>query len=142
MIPIPEQLSVGHQQVNTIPIIDSTPEKKTRARSKKSSVDSHLNEIPTTTSINNEQIILDNSTNNNNIEVNSFVSKSNEEEEKNIEKIGEKTDLTPVGSIDNAKSESIVKEIPLSDEQQRLNQSETINEKQNSAINISNDDIK
>ncbi len=126
MIPISQQLPTS---VNVL------EEKKPRTRSGKSSVDSRTNEI----SNNNEEIVLDNS---NNIEVNSFVSKSNEEEEKNIEKIGEKTDLTPVGSIDNAKSESIVKEIPLSDEQQRLNQSETINEKQNSAINISNDDIK
>jgi hypothetical protein len=126
VIPISQQLPTS---VNVL------EEKKPRTRSGKSSVDSRTNEI----SNNNEEIVLDNS---NNIEVNSFVSKSNEEEEKNIEKIGEKTDLTPVGSIDNAKSESIVKEIPLSDEQQRLNQSETINEKQNSAINISNDDIK
>jgi len=126
VIPISQQLPTS---VNVL------EEKKPRTRSKQSSVDSRTNEI----SNNNEEIVLDNS---NNIEVNSFVSKSNEEEEKNIEKIGEKTDLTPVGSIDNAKSESIVKEIPLSDEQQRLNQSETINEKQNSAINISNDDIK
>ncbi len=78
----------------------------------------------------------------NNVEVNSFVSKSNEEKEKNLEKIGGEIHLISVGSTDNAKSESIVKEIPLSDEQQRLNQPETINEKQNSAINISNDDIK
>ncbi len=127
MIPITQQVSES-----------STPEKKIRTRSKKLSVDSRTNEIiSNSTSINNEQIILDTS---NNVEVNSFVSKSNEEEEKNI---GGEIHLSSVGSSNHAKTESIVKEIPLSaDEQQRFNQSETINEKQNSAIHITNDDIK
>ncbi len=142
MISIPRQLpislSVGHEefilQDNSVSL---TPEKRTRTRSKKLSVDSQINEIPNSTAINNEQIVLDNS---NNIEVNSFVSKSNEEEkQKNIEQIGEEIHLSSIGSSSSAKSESVVKEIPLSDEQQRLNQSET---KQISAIDNTNDDIK
>lgn len=79
--------------------------------------------------------------NSNNIEVNSFVSKNNErekEEEKNIQKIGEDSNLISSGSQENDKSESIIKEIPLSDEQQHLNQSET----NHSATELPNDDIK
>lgn len=118
MITIPEQIMVS-------------PSNKTRTRSKKLSVDSRTN--------NNEEIVLDDS---DNIEVNLFVSKSKEEDKKNIENIGGDINLPSIGSINNAKSESIVKEIPLSDEQQRLNQSETINNEQDSAIEISNDDNK
>jgi hypothetical protein len=137
VISIPRQLPippppVEHQQVN---VDSSVPEKKTRARSKKPSIDSRTNDIQNSTSINNEQIVLDTS---NNVEVNSFVSKSNEEIQKNIEKIGDESHLPSVGSS-SAKSESIIKEIPLSDEQQRLNQSES---KQDSTINITNDDTK
>jgi hypothetical protein len=107
------------------------PEKKSRTRSKKSSVDSQSNEISNSTSIQ-----LDTSTNDNNVEMISFVSKSNEEKEKDIEKIGGELHLSSVDSS-NDKSESIIKEIPLSDEQQRLK-----SEQQNSAIDIPNTDIK
>jgi len=87
---------------------------KPRTRSKKPSIDSQTNEIP---QANNEQIVLDTS---NNVERNSFVSKSNEEEQKSIEKLGEDIHLPSIGSSSSsAKLESLIKETPSSDEQQQ-----------------------
>lgn len=86
---------------------------KPRTRSKKPSIDSRTNEIP---QANNEQIVLDTS---NNVERNSFVSKSNEEEQKSIEKLGEDIHLPSIGSSSSAKLESLIKETPSSDEQQQ-----------------------
>jgi hypothetical protein len=57
----------------------------------------------------NEQSVLETS---NNVEINTFVSKSNDEEEKNIEKVGEDIHLPSIGSSSSPKSESAIKEIP------------------------------
>jgi hypothetical protein len=64
--------------------------------------------IPSIDSQTNEQTVLETS---NNVEINSFVSKSNEKEEKNIEKLGEDIHLPSIGSSSSAKSESVIKEI-------------------------------
>lgn len=80
---------------------------------------------------------MDTSINDNNVEVKSFVSKSIEEEQRNIEKLGgeqvEESYPSSVGSI-SAKSESIVKETQLSDEQQRSDQSNSEQQKQNNQV--------
>jgi hypothetical protein len=120
-------------QVNTTPIVPSTPEKKTRAQSRKSSVASRSDEISDTTpvqqSVINEQIVLDTSINDDKVQP--FVSKSIEEKPNDIEKLGEKS----VGNS-NTKLDSIIKEIPLSNEQQQ------IEEEQNPAKHVTNDDTK
>ncbi|CAF0791553.1 unnamed protein product [Rotaria sordida] len=150
-----EQYStINVSKVDDIAIVSSTFEKKTRARSKKSSIDSSSNENSNTTSnqqvINNEQNVLDISSNDNNVEMKPFVSKSIEEEQKDIEKIGAELYPSSVGN-NSAKLESIIKEIPSSDEQQHSNQSKseqqdnqsaTIDEEKNSATNVVNDDTK
>ncbi|CAF3573288.1 unnamed protein product [Rotaria sordida] len=150
-----EQYStINVSKLDDIAIVSSTFEKKTRARSKKSSIDSSSNENSNTTSnqqvINNEQNVLDVSSNDNNVEMKSFVSKSIEEEQKDIEKIGAELYPSSVGN-NSAKLESIIKEIPSSDEQQHSNQSKseqqdnqsaTIDEEKNSATNVVNDDTK
>ncbi|CAF0804997.1 unnamed protein product [Rotaria sordida] len=150
-----EQYStINVSKVDDIAIVSSTFEKKTRARSKKSSIDSSSNENSNTTSnqqvINNEQNVLDVSSNDNNVEMKPFVSKSIEEEQKDIEKIGAELYPSSVGN-NSAKLESIIKEIPSSDEQQHSNQSKseqqdnqsaTIDEEKNSATNVVNDDTK
>ncbi len=126
-------MSMTIPQVNTTPIVPSTPEKKTRAQSRKSS------EISDTTSvqqsITNEQIVLNTSINDDNLKVQPFVSKSIEEKPNDIEKLGEKSS---VGNS-NAKLE----QIPLSNEQQHLNQSisqqQQIQEEQNPAKHVTND---
>jgi hypothetical protein len=158
MIPIPQQLPISpferQQNISSmnIPQVNATPEKITRASSKKSSVDSRPIEMPNTTSIqpsiNNN---LDTSMNDNHVEVKPFVSTSIEEEKKDIERIGGDSSSPSIGSS-IAKFESIIKEIPLSDEQQRLNQSNsqeqqinqsvTIDKEQKSATTPSNDDKK
>jgi hypothetical protein len=66
-----------------------------------------------------------------------FVSKSNEEKQKDIEKIGGEVNSSSMDTSNNDKSESIIKEIPLSDEQQRLN-----TEQQTLAEVIPNNDTK
>ena len=115
MVEIPIAAAVEAEEISV------TPEKKTPKRSgKPPSVDSPTKENPPSKAINNEHIVLDPS---NNVGASTFVSKSSEEE-KNIEKLAEETHLPSIGSS-SAKSESIVKEIPPSDEQQRLNQAET-----------------
>jgi hypothetical protein len=168
-----------------------SPEKKPRSRSKKLSTDSQPNELqqlipsninppitdlppqiinstPVQQTINNEQLIINSSANvnnGNNIEANPFVSKSNEEEQTDIEKVREeRTDSrSPSVGSSSVKSESVIKEIPLSGERHRLsrskspksrwhhspspqqqqtNQSATIEEEQNSAITTTNDDNK
>jgi hypothetical protein len=168
-----------------------SPEKKPRSRSKKLSTDSQPNEFqqaipsninppitdlppqiinstPVQQTINNEQLMINSSANvnnGNNIEANPFVSKSNEEEQTDIEKVREeRTDSrSPSVGSSSVKSESVIKEIPLSGERHRLsrskspksrwhhspspqqqqtNQSATIEEEQNSAITTTNDDNK
>jgi len=125
-------------QVNTTPIVPATPEKKTRAQSRKSSVASRSDEISDTTSvqqsITNEQIVLDTSINDDNLKVQTFVSKSIEEKPNDIEKLGEKSCLSSVGNS-NAKLDSIVEAIPLSNEQQQ------IEEKQNPVKHVPNEVI-
>lgn len=96
MIPIPQQLSVEQQPE----IVD------------KSNEDSSI--------ITNEENVLDISNNVN--EVNSFVSKSNEieEEEKNIEKLGDHTLLPVVADSSESQTdtaESNVKQNTINDEQ-------------------------
>jgi hypothetical protein len=171
----------------TVPI--PSPEKKPRSRSKKPSVDSLPVEIqqpipahipppvvnlptqiiqpaPVQQTINNQQPAINSSTTNinngNNLEVNPFVSKSHEEEQKDIEKVREERgdSRSPSVGSSSAKSESVIKEIPLSGERHRLsrskspksrwhhspspqektNQSSTIEEEQNSALTTTNDD--
>jgi hypothetical protein len=172
----------------TIPI--PTPEKKTRSRSKKPSIDSRTPEIqqqiptnlqppivnlpteiihpaPVQQPNNNEHFVINSSTNVNNgdnIEVNPFVSKSIEEEQKDIEKLRDDRgdSRSPSVGSSSAKSESVIKEIPLSGERHRLsrskspksrwhhspspqeqiNQSTTIDEEQNSVTPTTNDDNK
>ncbi|CAF1262856.1 unnamed protein product [Rotaria magnacalcarata] len=164
---LPISSSVEHQQlspmnvanVNDTSIVSSTPERQTRARSKKSSTDCSSNEYLNTTSkqqlINSEQNVLDLSINGNNVEVKSSVSKSIEEEKKDIEKIvgGEAGEsYTPSVGSNSAKLESILKENPCPDEQQRLNetnseqqqdnQSVTIAEEPKLVTHVANDDMK
>jgi len=177
----------------SIPI--PTPEKKPRTRSKKPSVDSRpveihqeqipsninppvinlptetINPTPVQQTVNNRQFVTDSSTNvnnGNNIEVNPFVSKSIEEEQKHIEKIREDRadSRSPSVGSSSAKSESVIKEIPLSgdrhrlsrskspksrwhhspspqeQQQQQTNQSTTIGGVQNSALPSTNNDHK
>jgi len=189
-----QRISVDNPMNPTIspPIPIQIPEKRTRTRSKKPSVDSRSNEIqqqipsninpsivnlpieiinptPVQQTINDEQFVINSSTNvnnGNNIEVNPFVSKSIEEEQKDIEKIREDRggdSRSPSVGSSSAKSESVIKEIPLSGERHRLsrskspksrwhhspspqeqqtNQSATIEEEQNSIIPTINDDKK
>jgi hypothetical protein len=118
--------------------------------------------------INNEQTVIKSTTTNNNIgnnvEMNPFVSKSNDEEQKDIEKEREDRgdSRSPSVGSSSAKSESVIKEIPLSGERHRLsrskspksrwhhspspqqppNQSATIEGEQNSAGINTNDDNK
>ena len=173
----------------TVPL--PSPEKKPRTRSKKPSVDSRpveieqqqipsninppvvnlptelINTTPSQQTINNEQIRSNSITNDNignNLEINPFVSKSNnEEEQKDIEKEREDrgNSRSPSVGSSSAKSESVIKEIPLSGERHRLsrskspksrwhhspspqeqqiNQPATIEEEQSSASTTTNDD--
>ncbi len=132
-LPIPDNVYSLSVPVIPIETITIPPEKPTRTRSKKPSIDSQSN----STSISQEQTTLDTSTNNNNIEMIPFVSKSNEEKQKDIEKIGGEVNSSSMDTSNNDKSESIIKEIPLSDEQQRLN-----TEQQTLAEVIPNNDTK
>lgn len=161
MITIVQQLpissSVKEQVTDTSIVVSLTPEKNTRVHTENSSIDSTPHEYLNTTSdrqlINNESNVVNVSINGNNMEVESFVSKSTEEEEqKDIEKIGGESYTPSVGS-NSAKSESILKESPLSDEQhlnqtnseqqqQHTNQLLTISEKLTSATPVTNNDLK
>ncbi|CAF4961813.1 unnamed protein product, partial [Rotaria sp. Silwood1] len=167
---------------STIPL--AIPEKRSRTRSKKTSVDSQQNEIqqpipsmenlsneiinttpPIEPTITDESIVINASTsdnNGNNIEVNPIVSKSNEEEQKDRDNIREEREdsRSPSVGSSSAKSESVIKEIPLSGERHRLsrskspksrwrhspspqqqtNQSITIEEEANSVVTPTNDD--
>jgi hypothetical protein len=136
MISIPPMSSSVEQQhlsSMTIPQVNTTPEKKTRAQSRKSSEISDITSVQQ--SITNEQIVLDTSINDDNRKVQPFVSKSIEEKPNDIEKLGEKSS---VGNS-NAKLE----QSPLSNEQQHLNQSisyqQQIQEEQNPAKHVTND---
>ena len=132
----------------TMPPIQ-TPEKKSRTRSKKPSIDSRPVEIPpeippdfnlpmeipqptapiqqTNTNedfVNNPSINVNNG---NNLEENLFVSTSIEEEQKDIEKLREDRgdSRSPSVGSSSAKSESVIKEIPLSGERHRLSRSKS-----------------
>lgn len=128
----------------TVPV--HVPEKRTRTRSKKTSVDSQPGEIeqpmipivpqipiPTPTiqvSNTNEQIIENSSANimnKNNVEENSFVSKSIEEEQKDIETLRHDRGESRSSSVGSSstKSESVIKEIPLSGDRHRLSRSKS-----------------
>ena len=175
------------------PIPQPTPEKKTRTRSKKPSTDTPpvevlpqqmltnvnppivnlppeiINPTPVQQTMINEQFVSNTSTNINNgdnNEVNSFVSKSIEEEQNDIEKLrpDRGDSRSPSVGSSSAKSESVIKEIPLSGERHRLsrskspksrwhhspsphdqpltNQSVTIGEEQNSAAPTTDDKSK
>ena len=130
------------------------PEKKTRTRSKKPSTDTPPVEIlahqipinvdpsmvnflpeiidpmPVQQTIDNEQFVINASAdvnNGNNNEVNSFVSKSIEDEQKDIEKLrpDRGDSRSPSVGSSSAKSESVIKEIPLSGERHRLSRSKS-----------------
>ncbi|CAF3124497.1 unnamed protein product [Rotaria socialis] len=165
---LPISSSVEHHQlspmnvanVNDTSIVSSTPERQTRARNKKSSINCSSNENLNTTSkqqlINSEQNVLDLSINGNNVEVKSSVSKSIEEEKKDIEKIvgegGAGESHAPSVGSNSAKLESILKENPLPDEQQRLNETKSEQQQDNQSVTIAkepkpvthvaNDDMK
>lgn len=136
----------------TIP--QAVPEKKPRTRSKKPSTDTPpveilapqipihieppvvnlppeiINPMPVQQTINNEQFVSNASAdvnNGNNNEVNSFVSKSIEDEQKDIEKLrpDRGDSRSPSVGSSSAKSESVIKEIPLSGERHRLSRSKS-----------------
>jgi hypothetical protein len=78
--------------------------------------------------MNDEEITSNASTNDGQIEVNPFVSKSNhEEDQKDIEKEREERgdSRSPSVGSSSAKSESVIKEIPLSGERHRLSRSKS-----------------
>lgn len=54
---------------------------------------------------------------------NTVVSKSHEKDERNVQRIGDDIHLPSIGSIANAKTESVIKEISSVDEQQQIDQS-------------------
>ena len=84
--------------------------------SMETSIENSMKENPSLIqSLNNDQSLLDTS---NNVEANTFVSKSYDEDERNVQKIGEETHLPSVGSNSSAKSESVIKEKSTVDEQQ------------------------
>jgi hypothetical protein len=151
-----QRISVDHPMNTQIspPIPIPTPEKKTRTRSKKLSTDSppvvmQQQQTPTNTNpplvnlpqqiinptsipqtIHNEQFVSYPSTNinnGNNFEVNPFVSKSIEEEQKDIEKLrpDRGDSRSPSVGSSSAKSESVIKEIPLSGDRHRLSRSKS-----------------
>jgi hypothetical protein len=191
-----QRISVDHPMNTQIspPVPIPTPEKKTRARSKKPSIDSPpviipqqiatninpplvnlphqiINPTSIPQTIHDEQFVSNASTNinnGNNFEVNPFVSKSIEEEQKDIEKLrpDRGDSRSPSVGSSSAKSESVIKEIPLSgdrhrlsrskspksrwhhspspqeQQQQQTNQSTTIGGVQNSALPSTNNDHK
>lgn len=148
----------------------ATPERRTRTRSKKASIDSQQVEVPQQvppvensqpeiiqptpipTSVEKEQIVNNNAiisnnnatinnnnattnnnnatitnNNDNNAEVNPIVSKSNQEEYKDRENIRDEREASRSPSVgsSSAKSESVIKEIPLSGERHRLSRSKS-----------------
>lgn len=163
-----------------------SPERKPRTRSKKPSIDSQPIEsqppvpapIPPPIQITPPEIVqpavinepkidhpTPSSTTGNNLEVNSSVSKSHEEEQKDLGQVREERGDSRSTSVDSSsvKSESVIKEIPLSGDRHRLsrskspksrwhhspspqqpqtNQSSTTEEEQNSAAPTTNDDTK
>ena len=163
-----------------------SPERKPRTRSKKPSIDSQPIESQQSVPANNPPPIqitapeivqppvisepkiehpTSGSTVGNNLEVNAFVSKSHEEEQKDLGQVREERGDSRSPSVDSSsvKSESVIKEIPLSGDRHRLsrskspksrwhhspspqqpqtNQSSTIEEEQHSAAPTTNDDTK
>ena len=145
---------LNHMISPTAPL--PSPEKRTRSRSKKPSVDSQpldiqqqheqiyaqmnfpienppsetINNAPVQQAIDDELIMINPLANENhgsNIELNPFVSKSNEEEQKDVDKEGGERGTSRSPSVDSssAKSESVIKEIPLSGERHRLSRSKS-----------------
>lgn len=55
---------------------------------------------------------------------NNVVSKSDEKEERNVQRIGDQTHFTSIGSTNHAKSESVINERSTFDEQQQIEQSQ------------------
>ncbi|CAF1492909.1 unnamed protein product [Adineta ricciae] len=161
-----------------------SPERKPRTRSKKPSIDSQPIESQQPVPANNPPPIqitapevvqppvisepkidhpTPSSTVGNNLEVNSFMSKSHEEEQKDLGQVREERGDSRSPSVDSSsvKSESVIKEIPLSGDRHRLsrskspksrwhhspspqqpqtNQSSTTEEEQHSAAPTTNDD--
>ncbi|CAF3502266.1 unnamed protein product [Rotaria socialis] len=125
-----------------------------------------IHPTPIQPTINYEQVVNNTSSTNdnvgNNIEVNPIVSKNSEEENKDRENIREEREdsRSPSVGSSSAKSESVIKEIPLSGERHRLSRSKspksrwhhspspqeqmhqpaTIEEEPNSVITPTNDD--
>ena len=145
---------LNHMISPTVPV--PSPEKRTRSRSKKPSVDSQpldieqqhqqiyaqmnfpvenlpsevINNAPVQQAMHDELIMLNplaNENHGNNVELNPFVSKSHEEEQKDVEKDGGDRGNSRSPSVDSssAKSESVIKEIPLSGERHRLSRSKS-----------------
>ena len=122
-----------------------TPERKSRSRSKNPSMDSRPVEmpvqesIPATVDIPSDEMIVppvasesvfDHSSSiNNTREVNPFVSKSNDEDHQTERDEKEREDRgdsrSPSVDSSSAKSESVIKEIPLSGERHRLSRSKS-----------------
>lgn len=121
-----------------------------RTRSKKASIDSRTNEIqqeipstikppvtnvatesinptPIQPTIHIERVVTDSIPTGYNIEMNPIVSKSIEGEQKDIENIREERDdsRSPSVGSSSVKSESVIKEIPLSGERHRLSRSKS-----------------
>ena len=144
-----------------------SPEKKPRTRSKKAASlqkDEIQQQIPTNINQPVQQTIVTHAPTSGNVEVNPFVSKRNEEEHKDTENVREEREgsRSPSVGSSSVKSESVIKEIPLSGERHRLSrskspksrwhhspspqqqtiQSATIEEEQNSAITPTNDENK
>ncbi|CAM4797453.1 unnamed protein product [Rotaria magnacalcarata] len=90
-----------------------------------------IHPTPIQPTINNEQVVNNSSSTNdnigNNIEVNPIVSKNSEEENKDRENIREEREDSRSSSVgsSSAKSESVIKEIPLSGERHRLSRSKS-----------------
>lgn len=148
------QMNLNNPSISpTIPA--EIPAKRTRTRSKKTSVDSQpteieqpmativpqtsitnlpteiLNSIPDVQLTNTNEQFIDtpsaNINNKNNIEENSFVSKSIEEEQKDIEPLRHDRGESRSSSVGSSstKSESVIKEIPLSGDRHRLSRSKS-----------------
>ncbi|UJR16320.1 hypothetical protein I4U23_003226 [Adineta vaga] len=143
---ISQNVYIASVPIISIPRIDvesnipATPEKNTRTRSKKSSVDSRTNETLNTTpaeqTVDNQESVVTSSTEDNNLEINSSMDKS----------IEEKSQAPSIDSS-SAKSNTIIEHItPLPTEQQQQQPqndvSTTTEETSSTDQPISNDNIK
>ena len=146
-IPVPQQLTLspGEPQISpmttrqsrtSVDAPQTTPAKKTRSRSKNASVDAHPVEPAASVPIetpSNDQIHLNETptiSSSNTIELESFVSKKSDDEDQQRERDDVQTEerrdsRSPSVGSSSAKSESVVKEIPLSGDRHRLSRSKS-----------------